>query len=253
MKKLLLLMPLLTACGFEIVDTGYRGIKTSFGKIQGEPLPEGLHFYNPFTADIREIEVRELKFEDSTQAFTRDTQTVTIAYAVTYYPDPTKVHVMYKQFGTEWAEKLLRPAVLGSLKDAIGQYVADDIIAKRAQATKAAEKELKDNLKTRDIIVTRLDFTNVDFDDAYEKAVEQKVVAIQKAAEAKNKTVEIEEQAKQTVLSAKADAEAMRIKSQALSQNKNLVEYEKALKWDGKLPTHIMGAAVPFMNIKGGE
>ena len=51
---------------------------------------------------------------------------------------------------------------------------------------------------------------NLDFDDAYEKAVEAKVVAIQRAAEAKNETVQIEEQAKQTVKTAQAEAEAGR-------------------------------------------
>ena len=59
-----------------------------------------------------------------------------------------------------------------------------------------------------------------DFDDAYEHAVEQKVVAIQSAQQAKNETVRIEEQAKQTIVTAKAQAEAMTIQSEALSKNK---------------------------------
>jgi 4-diphosphocytidyl-2C-methyl-D-erythritol kinase len=42
----------------------------------------------------------------------------------------------------------------------------------------------------------------------------------------------------------------MKIKSAALSQNKNLVEYEAVLKWDGKLPEMMMGGgSVPFINL----
>ena len=66
----------------------------------------------------------------------------------------------------------------------------------------------------------------------------------------KNETVRIEEEAKQTVKTAQAEAEAMRIKSQALSQNKGLVEFEIAKKWDGKLPVYMMGNSVPLIDFK---
>ena len=66
------------------------------------------------------------------------------------------------------------------------------------------------------------------------------MVAFQRASEAKNKTVQIAEEATQKVLQAKAEAEAMRIKANALSQNKSLIGYEWVQKWDGKTPL-IMG------------
>jgi len=248
----LLMAVALTGCGFEQVDEGYRGIYSRFGKVEGEALQPGMHFYNPFTADIFEMDVREQKLEGVTDAFTKDTQTVKVSFAVTYYPDPTKIHALYSQFGRDWDQKIIPQTVLGSIKDVIGQYIADDLVNKREVAKKAAQDELRENLASRTITLTRLDLTNLDFDDSYEKAVEAKVVAVQKAAEAKNHTVEIEEKAKQTVASAKADAEAMRIKTQALSQNKGLVEYEAIQKWDGKLPEIMFGSAsVPMINLEG--
>lgn len=249
--KFVLLVSLffLSACGFEVVDTGRRGLKTRFGEIVEKPLPEGLYFYNPFTTDIKEFDIREQKLEEKTQAFTRDTQNVDITFAVTYYPQPDKVDFLFKQFGWDWQEKIIKPAVLGSIKDVVGQYIADDLIGKREIAKKAAQEELVQSLKARDVVVTRLEFVNLDFDDAYERAVEQKVVAIQEAAKAKNDTVKVQELAKQTVERAKADAEAMRIKTQALSQNKGLVQYEAIQKWDGKLPAYMFGNSVPMINL----
>lgn len=248
MRYLVLL--LLTGCGFEVVDTGRRGIEVTFGKVVGEPLPEGLHFYNPLTSDIVEIDVREQKLEGETECFTRDTQTVKIKFAMTYYPKKESVHQLYQQFGRDYADKIVGQVVLGSVKDAVGQYIADELVQSREKVKAVAQQELTTNLASRGITVTRLDFVNLDFDEAYEKAVEAKVVAIQKAAEAKNKTVEVEENAKQTILSAKADAESMRIKSQALAQNKGLVEFEAVKKWDGVLPVNMYGSApVPFLNL----
>lgn len=245
------LMALFVAgCGFEIIDTGHRGVEVRYGKIQGGPLPEGLAFYNPFTTDVIELDVRENILEEETVAFTKDTQQVKIKYAVAYYPDPSQIHVTYNQFGYDWPTKTVNPAVLSALKDTVGQYVADDLVSKREAARNAVLAELAESLKTRNVVVTRVDFTNLDFDDAYENAVEAKVTAVQKAAQAKNKTVEVEEMAKQQIISAEAEAKSMRIRSEALSQNKSLVEYEAVQKWDGKMPVYMLGGgATPFISL----
>jgi len=242
----------LSGCGMEQVDEGYRGVKTRFGKIEGDPLAPGLHFYNPFTADVEEFEVREKKLEAQTQAFTQDTQNVTISYAVTYYPDPLAVNMLYSQFGKHnWDEKIVPQAVLGSIKDVVGQYTADTLVSKREIATRNAEAEIKRTLADRKVIVTKLDITNLDFDDQYEAAVEEKVTAVQRANAEKNKTVQIQEQANQTVAAAKAEAESMRIRSAALSQNKSLVQYEAVQKWNGVLPQIILGGqSMPILDLK---
>jgi prohibitin 2 len=255
MKKLILIVLTLmtSACGFEIVDTGYRGVKTKFGEVVGEPLPEGLHFYNWFTSDITEFGVRENNWSAMTAIFTKDTQRVDVTFSVVYYPDPKSVHHLYREVGPERAleEKIIKPIVLGSIKDAIGQVIADELVSKREAVTRSALAEVVANLKARNVIVTDLQFTNLDFDDAYEQAVEAKVVATQNAQKAKNETVQIKEEAEQKVTTAKAEAEAMRIKSAALAQNKGLVQFEAVQKWDGQLPQYIFGGgAVPFIDIQ---
>lgn len=238
-------------CGFEVINAGHRGVELHFGKIIGEPMSEGLYFYNPFTSSILELNVQEQIYQGETTCFTRDTQSVTIKYALTYYPEAAKIGELYRQFGAEWDAKIIVPATLGSIKDTVGQYIADDLVGKREASKAAAQKELAESLAKRSVIVTRLDFLNLDFDDAYEKAVESKVVATQHAAEAKNVTVEVEENAKQTVLKARAEAESMRIRSEALEKNQNLVRFEAVKKWDGKLPQYVLGGGVtPFVNMK---
>ncbi len=236
---------------FQIVDTGYRGVKTRFGEVVGEPLPEGLHFLNPFTTKIKEITVREEKFEGVTPVFTKDTQNASLSFTVTWYPNPKMVHVLYKEIGDSEAvaEKILKPLVLASMKDATGQIIADELINSREKATQRALSTIRANLAERPIVVTDLQFTNIDFDDTYENAVESKVVAIQEAQKAKNETVKFEEQAKQVVLKAQAEAKSMQIKSEALAKNKGLVEFELATRWDGQLPSVITGGGGSILNL----
>lgn len=242
----------LTACGMETVETGHRGIVVSFGEVLGEPLPEGLHFFNPITKSVKEYKVQTEKWESKTAIFTKDTQRVDVEFAITFYPDPQAVAQLFREYGPDYvlAEKVIQPVALGSIKDAIGQVIADELVSKREHVTKTALQEVTENLKAKNVIVTDLQFTNLDFDDAYEQAVEQKVVAVQEAQKAKNETVKIEEEARQTVLSAKAQAESMRIQSEALSKNKGLVEYELAKKWDGKLPQYMFGSTTPLLDLK---
>lgn len=249
MKEILGLLLLTSACGFTTVDEGYRGITTRFGKVIDEPLTPGLHFYNPFTTSVGEFEVREQKVDGVAQCYTRDTQTAVIKYSVTFYANPAEVLKTYIQYGTDWKGKAVIPSVEARIKDSIGQYVADEIIENQAKASQTAFENLRGTLEERGVILGSLNFVNVDFSDEYEKAVEQKVVAIQSAQEAKNKTVQIKEEAEQKVLSAKAEAESMKIRSAALSQNKSLVEYEAVQKWDGKLPETMLGNSTPFINV----
>jgi regulator of protease activity HflC (stomatin/prohibitin superfamily) len=230
----------LCSCGFEVVDTGYRGIETNFGKVVGEPLPEGIHFYNPMTSDIVEFDVREQKAQVKMPCYTKDTQMVDVEVMVNYRPDPTKVHLIYKDIGRDFADKVFDAKLAASLKDTVGQYIADDLVAKRAAVALSVRSELAAEAAKRGVIVSDVNLVNLDFDDAYEKAAERQAVAVKDALTAKNQTVQVQEQANQRVISAQADAKAMQIKSEALSKNQNLVNYEMVLRWDGALPK-IMG------------
>lgn len=246
----LVLITMISGCsGCKQINEGERGIKTTFGKADTDVMMPGIHFYNPLTSAIKDFDVKERKTAGTAPSFTSDTQTATVAYAITFYPKNDAVVGIFKQFGNDWEAKIVDQAIMTAIKDAISQYKADDLISKRETVRQIAEDNLKVVFRERGVVLTKLDITNIDFDDGYEKAVEAKVTAKQRAEEAKNKTVQIEEEAKQTTAKAKAEAEAMRIKSQALSQNKGLVSFEWVQKWNGVLPTIVGSQGAQILNI----
>lgn len=241
----------LSGCGFEIVDTGHRGVKVVLGEVVGDPLPEGLYFYNPFTSTIRELDVREKKMEGKTTAFTRDVQQVVVSYALNYKPDDKVIHLLFKEVGPDWDHKLLPQVVEGNLKNAIGQWDAVHLVENRNKAVRASEAAIQEAAATRRILVTRLEVTNLDFHDEFEKATEAKAKAAQDAERAKNETVRIQEEARQKVIAAQAEAESIRIRTKALETSPALIQYEAVQKWDGKLPQYMLGEkSLPFINIK---
>ena len=249
MKKILVLAVLLSSCGFEIVDTGFRGVKVNMGEVENKSLPEGLYFYNPITSDIKEMNVRVQSQSLDVACYTKDVQQAQIKINLMFSLQKESAHLMFRDYGFSWEEAVVWPIVEGTVKTIVGQWDAVDLIANREKARSLIENALKEVFKDRNIEISKIELTNIDYDDAFEKAVERKVVAIQSAIEAQNKTKQIEEEAKQKIVSAKAEAESMRIRSQALSQNKSLVEYEAVMKWNGELPTYMMGNSVPFIKL----
>lgn len=137
-----------------------------------------------------------------------------------------------------------------AVKDVIGKWEADSLVSNRQKATNEIMDSLKSSLLVNHISVQNVVLENVEYSSQFERAIEEKQIATQNAIKAKNRTKQIEEEAKQKVLSAQAEAESMRIRSQALSQNQNLVAYEAVQKWDGKLPVNIYGSTpIPFINV----
>ncbi len=241
---------LLTGCGFEIIDTGHRGVETRFGEVVSESLPEGFWWYNPFTSNITELDTRIQRWESKTNTYTKDVQQADITFVVNYSLEPAKAHIVFKEVGTDWADKLLPQAVEGVLKQIVGTWDAVDLIANRQKATQAAFHAIADGLKEKHIIVSRFEMVNIAYLKDFEKSVEHKVIAVQKAIEEQNRTKQIEETAKQKVITAEAEAKSMTIRARALEQNPKLTEWEAVQKWNGTLPQYMLGGVTPFINLK---
>ena len=105
-------------------------------------------------------------------------------------------------------------------------------------------------MTNRSLHIMHIHFQDLNYSNNFERAIESKVIAEQRAQEAVNNTKRIKEEAEQKLISAKADAEAMEIKSEALAKNKGLTEYEAVQKWNGTLPRYMMGNSIPFLNLK---
>ncbi len=237
-------------CGIKVVDTGQRGIKTRFGEIVSESLPEGLYFYNPITSNIVEIDTRVQRQDGETDTYTRDVQQAAIKYTLNYRLQQNAAHIMYRDIGRDWEQKLIPQVVLGTLKEVVGKWDAVDLIANRDKAGQTALEAIKSNLAERNVEVSRLEITDITYTTEFENSVEQKVIAQQKAIEEQNRTKQIEEQARQKVLSAEAEAKSMQIRAEALEQNAKLVEWEAVQKWNGVLPQYMLGSGTtPFINL----
>ena len=241
-------------CGIKVVDTGQRGVKTRFGEITSTSLPEGLYFYNPITSNIIEIDTRVQRQDGDTESYTRDVQQAHIKYTLNYRLQQDKAHVVYRDIGRDWEQKLIPQVVLGTLKEVVGKWDAVDLIANRDKAGADTFAAMRAKFAERFVEVSRFEITDIAYTHEFENSVEAKVIAQQKAIEEQNHTKQIEEQARQKVLSAEAEAKSMQIRAEALEQNAKLVEWEAVQKWNGVLPQYMLGGGTtPFINLTPGK
>ena len=110
----------------------------------------------------------------------------------------------------------------------------------REKATTQIVAKIQESIRTMPVLVRDINLTNIDFSDVFEKSIEEKQVQQQRALAAKNKTAEIEELARQRLITAESEAKAMQIKGDALRANHGLVELEAVNRWDGKMPQTLM-------------
>ena len=234
---------------FVMVGPGERGIKITLGHVQPESYGEGLHTIFPFIQKFRTMDVKTQRNTKTTAVYTKDIQQARVTYVLNYNVEPSSVNKLFQEVGLDYETKILTPVVEGTIKDIIGKWNAQDLIANRERATGDILTKLQSQLKDNYITVTDFQMTEINYSEVFERAIESKVTAEQEALKAKNKTVQVQEEAKQKVIAPEAESRSMAIRAQALNQNKSLVQYEAVQKWDGKMPQYMLGNSVPFINV----
>ncbi len=240
---------LLVMKSWTVIDAGYRGVEIRLGKVQGT-LEEGFHFIAPFITRVEKISVRETKIQSTVQCYSQDAQVVASTFSVNLYPTKTEITELYQEVGRDFINKLAPQIIEASIKQVIGQYKAVDLITNRLKATQEIRMKILESLKQKRLNVVNFELVNIDFDDAFEKAVKDKVIAVELSKKSLNLLEKAKNDKQIKITEAEAEAESMRIRANALQANRNLIEYETIMKWNGVLPQYMMGDSVPLLNIK---
>jgi regulator of protease activity HflC (stomatin/prohibitin superfamily) len=173
--------------------------------------------------------------------------------------DPSAVYSQYGDLDGAVA-RLIDPRVMSGVKTIFGQYDAVRAIQERAALNRDIDAAITAAI-TAPIQIVSVQVENIDFSEAYEQSVEQRMLAqveIQKREE-NLRTTQVEAEIARTKaegeanairLKGEAEAAAIKARADALRANADLVQLQAVEKWDGKLPTTMVpGSALPFLNM----
>lgn len=239
-----------------VVGAGERVVVfDKFSGLKKEALNEGLHLVVPFIQDTITFDVRVQKEEFETTAASKDLQDVSTKVALNVHPDADAVPLIYKNYGTNYSEKVIHPAVQEAVKAVTALYTAEELITKREAVKRQIQEHLAVLLKQANLVLTETYLTNFKFSEGFSHAIEQKQIAEQNALTAKNTLAQVKIEAEQTVAKAQAEAQGLRaqreaITPQLLELRRIEAQREAITKWNGTLPqTMIGGGSVPFINL----
>lgn len=236
---------------FYTIGAGERGVLTKFGAVVGE-VKQGLHMKIPFAESVVVFDVQTQKEQTDANSASSDLQTVSTKVAVNYNVDPTKVSTIYTFIGEDYGAKIIDPAIQETVKAVTANYTAEQLITKRAEVTASIQEKLTEKLAVNNIIVTSVNIVNFDFSGQFNAAIEAKVTAEQNALAAKNKLDQITYEGQQTIVSAKAQAESIKIQTEAINSQggASYVALQKIKAWDGHACTNYCGLDAMFINTK---
>ena len=259
---ILIIIAVVASASVKIVDAGNRGVLTQWNAvdIKNAPLDEGIHFLVPFQDDIVQIEVRTQKYDAQTRSASKDLQTVQTTVTVNYHADQERVHILYKEIGLDYENRVIQPAIEETVKQVTANYNAEELITKRPLVKADIENAIRERLELFNVKTEVISITDFDFSDLFSKAIESKVEAEQKAQKAENDLIRIEVEARQleaqaeglasaNIAEARGESEAISIINQALSNNPYYIEWLKTQAWDGKLPLVVGEGSTPFISI----
>lgn len=260
---LAVLLVLTLVFNLHIIPTGYTGVRVKFGQIQEQPEQSGkLIFTAPFVEHIYKVNNKQQDFKVSNKIW-GETNDKTPVYAndvtVTYQIAADRSAWIYANVSDYTKNLVTESLVASSVKAAMVELSPADV-TNRAKIEPLVLSKLNESLAGKygadTVYVCKITIGDMDFEAAYNNAIQAKSIAAQEQAKAEivNQTAIAKAEADKAVavLNAEAEAEKVRIAAQAQadanrtiqeSLTQDLIELKKIEAWDGKLP-RVTGSGV---------
>ena len=204
---------------FHTVDTGTVAVVKHLGEAKDVKKPGTYYdFWMTNTYTTYDTKVQNVDIE--TSAYSSDAQTMNIQMTLQYSIQSDHIIDIMSQYGSlDVLQNRIQSISIEKAKSVLSSYKAMDIIANRSTMSPAVETAIKEAIGEGYYVnVATVVLTNIDFSDAFELAVEEKMIAEQAKLKA-----EYENETK--VAQAKAEADA---KVAAAEAEQAIKEAEKA-------------------------
>jgi regulator of protease activity HflC (stomatin/prohibitin superfamily) len=272
---LLIVALILLPTSFTYVNPGYVGIviHRAGGGVDRTPLGPGVHFKNPLATGIEEYPIymqtlvlaktsgEGSRYNDEINVNSKEGQPVSLDVSMSFELDPDKAPTLYSTFRRD-IEAIQHGYVKQAIRQALQEVIGNEEIAavigpKKAEAVNQTQQLLSQRLSQYGIVVKQFTINELRAPQAVIDAINQKNVMQQQALTAQNELQKNQFQAQGDSIKAAGQAKAILAVAEAQSKanellsrsvTTNLVQYEMAKKWDGKMP-QVSSGAVPLLQL----
>jgi len=242
----------------EPLQPGLSWVIPFFEKVEIYPI-----FYETYTMSIAPEEGQRIG-DDSIYARTADGQEILVDASVIF---AIHVHILWQD---RYQEELVRTQARSIIRDAVSQFNVNEVVStKRFELISTINEEMSAALGENGLLMVDFVIRNIAFSPEYAAAVEQKQIAEQQSQQAEllvEKKKQEAEQARQQaqgaadaaviiaegkaaarILEAEAEAEALKVQSQVLADNPDLLTYVYITKLSPNVDVMFLPSDSPFI------
>ncbi|RUM42473.1 MAG: prohibitin family protein [Desulfurobacterium sp.] len=245
-----------------VIDAGEVGVKLRLGKVDREELYPGVHIVLPWIENVVIFSTRVEKIDMTAKhgnpitALSVEGLPVRLDVTVLFRIVPQKADEIYKNYGVNFADKVIIPIAREVVRNVIARYKIEDLYStKRGELQKTIYDELKKRLLTANIQVVDLLLRDVRLPKKVVEKIEEKLRAKEEAEKMKFVIEKERLEAERKITEAKGIAESNRIIANSLSEKYLQWYYLQTLKELANSPNNTFvitpydGKLIPLLNV----
>lgn len=228
-----------------VVHPGEVVVKYSRLTGSTKPYSQGAHLRIPFIDGLQKFDVKTLRVDIKADCASKDLQKVLVHTVLNYHLMYEKVNDLFVKVGSDYVAKVIDPLVNEAVKAATALLPVEEVIVKRADLKSAIESNLSKKLLEYNIVLESLNLVDINFSEEFNRVVEQKQIEEQKIKTAEYQKEQAQQYKLKSILEGEAEAEKQRLIKQNVTDN--IVSLEWIKKWNGVLPTTVLGEKSTMM------
>jgi regulator of protease activity HflC (stomatin/prohibitin superfamily) len=222
---LLVLLAISALSSTSCVRTGRVGVVTTFGRVTGRTLSEGIHLVNP-ASNVTELNVKTQEIKEHAAVPSKEGLIMGIDASILYHLDPAQAAMVFQRVGPNYAEVLLQPTFRSAMRAITAANPASALYSDaRENIARQILDDVARQVAPRGVIVENVLLRDLQLPETLKHAIEAKQQAQQEA------------QRMEFVLQReKQEAERKRVEAAGIKDFQDIVSQgisEKLLDWKG--------------------
>lgn len=206
---------MLSSCA--IIKPGEIGVKQKLGKLDGNTLDQGAHFYNPFTTLIIRTPVRTTNLEMNIDLPSKEGMNINAQISILYNIKPEMVPNLIVSIGSDY-EQIIRNVFRSASADVCAQFMAKDMHSgQRSVIEKQISDRMDDVLIKKGIKIETVLMKSILLPKGLYGSIERKLEAEQEALRMQFILERERLEADRKVIEAKGSRDAQKILAEGLT------------------------------------
>ncbi len=229
----------------------------------------GLQEYIIYQTDQREYTMSGISSEgrlqgnDAVEALSADGQEVRLDITVLYRIERGDVNQIHLNWQNRYELDFIRPTVRAVARDVVSQFEAEAIYGEKREALgNQIEEVVSEQMKLEGLTLTSLLVRQIDFTDAFSQSIEEKQIEEQRLLRARTEAERVQTEASgqadaaeqaargranARLIEAAAEAEALRVISDQIAANPNLIQYLYVANLSDNVSFALLPSDSPFI------